>query len=181
MSQPFRDEYAAALDRAEQLAAENEDLRAEVARIRVERVADGAAAAAPPPPAPPPPPPDSLKRETLERLDALSHDLDAHPAPIEPKADAALDEAFAAIGHPKPADEPRIRIGPPPPAPQIVVPWMGPPSLTEKMPDARAAWTEMQAKLAKLEADNARLRIRLVLAIALGIIATIVVAAVLWP
>jgi len=178
MSQPFRDEYAAALDRAEQLAAENEDLRAEVARIRVERVVDGTAAAPPPPPAPPP---DSLKRETLERLDALSHDLDAHPAPIEPEADAALDEAFAAIGHPKPAVEPRIRIGPPPPAPQVVVPWVGPPSLTEQMPDARAAWTEMHAKLAKLEADNARLRLRLVLAIALGVIATIVVAAVLWP
>jgi hypothetical protein len=72
MTQPFRDEYAAALDRAEQLARENEDLRIEVARMR--RGPDSAA------PAFPSPPPDSVKNRTLNRLEELSAELDAHPA-----------------------------------------------------------------------------------------------------
>jgi hypothetical protein len=73
MSQPFRDEYAAALDRAEVLSRENDELREEVARIRAD------------PGDPQPPgkgePLDMQKARTLQRLEDLSQQISGQEAP----------------------------------------------------------------------------------------------------
>ena len=118
MDDPFRDPYAAAVDRADLLARENDDLRAELARLR------GQPREKPPEraPEPPQPPPDSLKRRTLDRLEQLSEEIDHHQAVVAP-----------------PAPEPERNVAPsklapaaPPPAPlaQIAGPLLTPDELS---------------------------------------------------
>ena len=75
MTAPFRDVYAAALDRAAGLAEENEELRDEVARLR------GAAPDVERAPSPEPESPDLLTRQTLDRLEKLSEDLERRSLP----------------------------------------------------------------------------------------------------
>jgi hypothetical protein len=104
MSDPFRDAYAAAIDRADLLARENEDLRAELALLR----------GAPPREAPPVgekamPPPNSLGQLTLDRLERLSKDIDAHqpspvPAPRPPDPPRADIELAPPLRRPGAAD-----------------------------------------------------------------------------
>ncbi len=85
MAQPFRDEYAAALDRAEQLARENDELREEVARIRADGTAAGASGETEPL--------DVLKARTLQRLEDLSRQISGTEQPPRTRVDASVTEA----------------------------------------------------------------------------------------
>jgi hypothetical protein len=186
VSQPFRDEYAAALDRAEQLARENEDLRREVARVRVSTEGQ-------PAPLPPAGPPDSLKERTLERLDELSTQIDAHAQEAAPAAAASSFRAAASASEAASPAVPVTRVA----APMLpLTPNSGPPvSLLNAEPPAPEAWRlrtqlrdaearagEAEALVARLTTEIARLRARawvlpmgafVVLAVLAGILAIV--------
>jgi hypothetical protein len=85
MAQPFRDEYAAAVDRAEQLARENDELREEVARIRAGGAGSGASGETEPL--------DALKARTLQRLEDLSRQIQGDEPPAQVRVDASVTEA----------------------------------------------------------------------------------------
>jgi hypothetical protein len=119
VSQPFRDDFAAALDKAAVLERENEELRDELARLRGHPSTPPARAERPSPPKPeePPPPvspPDSLEVKTLDRLERLSQEIDAHaretePVPSEREAPAPPPPLPTPIVRPAPPLPPRTR------------------------------------------------------------------------
>ena len=83
----FRNDYAAAVDRAEHLAEENEELRAEVARLR------GASPEVEPVPAleaEPIEPADQLARQTLDRLEQFSAQLEKRLSDAPPSASEGM-------------------------------------------------------------------------------------------
>jgi hypothetical protein len=128
VSDPFRDEYAAALARADRLAGENQELREQLAQATGEEmpqpsstIASSAARAQPPAPAP-----DLLTRQTLARLETLSQEIDEHSVPgADGEAPGDVSSAASALAGDRPSDSCHARIamdppGPVPPAPQVV-------------------------------------------------------------
>jgi hypothetical protein len=123
VSEPFRDELTAALDRADRLAEENADLRERVdaaeLRARLEAEARPPTATIAPVLAPPiAPPPDSAARHTLERLDAAPHGgaspYAAHHRAIDAtRADASV---LGQEGHVRQLTAPRVAAAPQTPA-----------------------------------------------------------------
>jgi hypothetical protein len=99
VGEPFRDGLEAALERAERLADENEDLRDEVERLKH----DAAAPPVKPANAAAVPPPDSQGERILHMLDDLAKERDSKPevriaeqlaplAPTEPHAEQRIQE-----------------------------------------------------------------------------------------
>jgi hypothetical protein len=78
----FRDDLSAAIERAERLARENDELRSELQRRRAQDPVE-----------PPPRPPDAMTRNTLERLERLSEEIDVHAEPMAVAAPPSLPEA----------------------------------------------------------------------------------------
>ena len=118
MTAPFRDDLAAALDHAEQLADENRRLREELERLRGKPSTLPSEEPPQPPPAPRPAtesPPESMKERTLERLERLSHEIrrtrgaSRAARAARPTPSSALSASPAAVGPPSPQRRALVR------------------------------------------------------------------------
>jgi hypothetical protein len=165
MSDPFRDDLAAALDRASLLADENRSLREEVTRLQGSAPSPRVVDPLTPPAATPAPaivsPPDSMKDRALERLERLSHEIDVHAERTEPHPEAA--PRAPRLVEPTPP----VWRAPPPPVPRPLDLPAPSRDVTEGQRTDYPAYPALSAENASLRVALAKAKLRTVL-VALG-------------